>query len=186
VEDRGNGERIGGWEPPLEKSLVASGKDVVVLNYGVGGESTEGGVNRIDQVLNATDADYVLILEGTNDLYNRVSAQTVVANLEIMADKVRDYGAVPVLATLTPDTEASYKPIETEVNPLIRELVQTKDLLFCDQYKALIDRWDEYSNDGLHPNRDGYDVMAAAWYGTLALEIAVPEVVPALLHLLLR
>ncbi len=166
MEEDGNGRRVGGYEPTLEQLLDESQRDAFVLNYGIGGESTSNGLHRFDEVLEASQANYVLLLEGTNDLYIGVSPQTVAENLRFMIRKVKDFGATPVISPLTPDTEAD-KPI-SEMNSLIEILAEREDTLLCDQYEALVDNWDDLTDDGLHPNTEGYETMASAWFATIA------------------
>lgn len=76
ITEHGDGRRVGGYEPKLEALLT----NTYVLNYGVGGEDTSEGVNRIDDVLNGSSAEYILILEGTND-GGYFSYETTVYNL---------------------------------------------------------------------------------------------------------
>ena len=119
----GNGCKppCGGYEPALQQSLLAAGHDVVIRNYGVGGETTGEGLSRIDSVLTASNPKYVLLLEGTNDALLS-SPGSIHANLSYMVDRILARNAIPILATLTPDNRNSgVKPIE-EINSRIKTL----------------------------------------------------------------
>ena len=162
-----NGRRTGGYEPKLERLFADAGHSARVLNYGIAGETTTQGVRRIDNVLRRTNAEYILIFEGTNDANFGVSPQTIISNLRFMIDRARAYGVEPILATLTPDERLSFKNISTVLNPAIRELAIEKKVMLCDQYDAVVG-WN-WSVDGLHPNNTGYQLIAQAWFDILRL-----------------
>lgn len=136
----GNGKRVGGYEPKLELLLDADSRPYQVLNYGIGGEATPWGVDRIGyKTLGKHNAKYILILEGTNDLYYGISSESTIYNLEIMIDKSRGYNTTPVLSTLTPDTKEDNpeKNIPTVYNPKIVDLSAEKGVILCDQYNEI-------------------------------------------------
>ena len=165
IRQHGNGQRIGGYEPELERLFDQNGKAVIVLNYGVAGEITPRGVGRIDTVLDQSQPDYILILEGTNDLFSGISIPTTIFNLSVMIDKSRGRNVEPIIATLSPDLRGNIKNVEINYNPEIMNLAGQKGVFLADQYNALIgENWD---SDGLHPNEFGYRLMAREWFVTL-------------------
>lgn len=165
----GNGCRCGGYIPILESLLRNSGMGAVVYNYGVPGEYSFQGLNRLDAVLTYSGAHMVLLMEGTNDLYF-YSPSTTLVSMSTMVDKALARGVVPILATITPDPNvysgssgSRVKPIEY-TNGLLRNWVQNRNVAFCEQYAALAPRWPYLqSGDYLHPNLSGYQVMAETW-----------------------
>jgi acyl-CoA thioesterase I len=56
-----------GLVPQLEGWLRASGQDVIVQNAGVSGDTTAGGVSRLDWAL-GPDADALIVTLGGNDM----------------------------------------------------------------------------------------------------------------------
>ena len=164
ITEHGDGRRVGGYEPKLEVLL----SNIYVLNYGVGSEITSEGVNRIDDVLSQNSAKSILILEGTND-WGYYSYKTTISNLEIMIDKSIAKLVIPVIATITPDSRDSQedKDILKACNSEIMALATRKAISLCDQYSAVIDNWSSLTDDGVHPNDDGYQVMAQTWYNTI-------------------
>jgi lysophospholipase L1-like esterase len=168
LNTHGDGRRlVGGYEPTLEAIFNADSRPSQVLNWGVGGEKTYEGITRINSVLSNPYADYILILEGTND-YWHIDYETTIFNLGWMIDESLDQGVTPILSTLTPDTLNPEKPIATEYNPAIRELAAQKGVTLADQYAAVIGGWPtpyaDSPGDGLHPNQVGYNVMAQTWF----------------------
>lgn len=173
ILDHGDGRRVGGYEPTLETLLLADSRRGNVYNWGVAGEKTFQGINRINTVLmdplTYPHTDYILILEGTNDYFHMGYEDTIV-NLGKMIDMSRAKEVTPILATLTPDTKTPQKQIDQTYNPAIKDLAAEKGVILADQYAALIEGWaSSYNYDGLHPNEAGYVVMAQTWFG------AIPE-----------
>ena len=171
----GNGcVNCGGYEPYLQYYLDWwDGSGRYVYNYGVGGEYlTFQGINRIDSVMAATyPAEYVLIMEGTNDLAFYFDPATIAYYLYAVAARVTLWGATPIVATLTPDTRYGWdwKNIST-TNAYIKSYVNSNPLMcLSDQYAALAPYWSYgYSYDGLHPNYYGYWLMGVNWYYAIA------------------
>lgn len=159
----------------LEQIFNNDGDATTIKNFGIGGEQTSEGVNRIDSVLNDVCnqcVDYFLLMEGTNDLFHHVDEATVYYNLSTMVDKIRAKGIQPILATITPDPDSPWKNI-TLMNNYIRNLAVEKDVFLVDQYNALAGNWYWYTHpqgcyeDQLHPNTYGFQDMAAVWYDSL-------------------
>lgn len=159
----------GGYEPFLQYFLDWEGKGKTVYNYGVSGEYlTFEGVNRIDTVMAAERPDYVLLMEGTNDLSLYVDPATVAYNVYYVAYKILLWGGKPVVGTITPDTRygsSDWKNISL-TNQYISYYVNNTPLMcLSDQNSWITPYWNAgYNDDGLHPNYYGYWIMAAIWY----------------------
>ena len=192
VPDPVYGARIGGYEPPLESKFTQNTKHTAfVYNWGVGGELTSGGVGRIDSILRSRTAQFILIMEGTNDSNHAVSTETVKSNLGFMIDKARARGVEPILATIPPKS-TPYVNNVGPYNTAIMQLASEKDVRLTDQYTALlnpddVDLDDAYgSGDGLHLNSAGYDKMADTWLATLRTSPLVGFNIAPILQLLLN
>lgn len=168
------------YEDSLQSLLTAHAYDFTVNNFGKGGETTSDALSypyRFDSVLNSPcneDAEYILIMEGTNDLLHYANGLDVKYNLGVMIDKSRARGLIPLLATIPPDPEPGheYKNIPL-MNEYIKELAAEKDVLLVDLYEALYLDWPVYTepracySDLTHPNRSGFDAMGTVWYESL-------------------
>ena len=158
------GARIGSYAPPLEAKFIQETEHVAyVYNWGYHGELTQEGVNRINSVLFSNNAQFILLMEGANDIIHNVSPATVKFNMGIMIDRARAYGVTPVLGTITPQgSNAEYW------NTQLVALAAEKNVLLADQFGALNSNfWLYNSGDGLHINSTGDNKMAETWLATL-------------------
>lgn len=166
---------IGGYQPELADLLNNAGRPSKLYNWGVAGENTISGFFRIDDVLaRHSQADFILIMEGTNDWPLQLPPSDTVDNLELMISRSRSVGVEPILATLSPATNdgaAKANAIRTQYNPMIRSLAKRKGVLLADMYTALAGNWGALTVDGSHPNRSGYRIMADVWYKALTTPV---------------
>ena len=84
-----------GFVPQLQVWLQAQGQDVVVENAGVSGDTTAGGVSRVDWSL-GPDTDALIVNLGGNDLLRGIDPANSAANLDKILTVARDR-QLPVL-----------------------------------------------------------------------------------------
>lgn len=160
----GTGSASGGYPSRLQQIIEETGKTCTIYNFGIPGERTYQGVERIDAVLDAIPADMILIMEGTNDIRSHHPWQTTKLNLQLMINKAKAKGVTPVLSTLTPSDQANSEVlIPNKYNPMIKELAKQNNIPFVDQYSAIETSWSSLNLDGLHPNDNGYLSLAKTW-----------------------
>jgi len=176
--DPAGGLRIGGYEPDLEALTDGRNDHYDVFNFGDGGEVTAEGIQRFrNELAKHPQAEYVLILEGTNDIWAEISREDTVWNLAAMVDKARDAGIEPILGTLTPDPRDNGKNVPL-YNRMIKEMAVEKNVVVADLYAEMVDDWETTYidilypdvpswNDWLHPNRAGYAKMAEVWFAAV-------------------
>ena len=180
-----------GYPTRLQSLLRQSGQaEARVVNHGVGGETTAQGLSRIGSVLD-TGGDFILIMEGTNDINVRVSANTIVFNLQQMVARARAAGITPIWATVIPLRPSALTTVDLELAIGMRQRSLSDDIDLVDGYAAFSyvpNAWPELYNLNIpsdpvgHPNERGYDVLAAAFADViLGLDTTPPvlgEVVP--------
>lgn len=142
----------------LEKALQERGHDVTVTNAGVSGDTSSGGVSRLDwSVPNETD---LVILElGANDMLRGITPALTEKNLIAMIERLKERGIEIILAgmmaapNLGPDYAEGF-------NAIFPRLAQTYDLPF---YPFFLDGVTAEPSmlleDGMHPNAAGVDRM---------------------------
>ena len=138
----------------LQRDLAASGIAVTVINAGVSGDTTAGGLARLDWSL-ADNPDAVIIVLGGNDMLRGLPPEGTAANLDAIIGRLRALN-IEVLLTgmlaprnLGPDYIASFDAIypalagryDIEFYPFFLDGVALDPALNLD--------------DGLHPNRQG-------------------------------
>ena len=152
----------------LQQLIDGTAQKVQVVNYGQSGERTDQGVNRIDKVLAQSHPNYIIIMEGADDVIAGLSPTSVKFNLGVMIDKSRGAGAAPVLGNITPDTRFNANSvISSAYNPQISGLAGEKNVALVDAYGALIVDWRHLNVDGLHPNSAGHRILAQNFYNVL-------------------
>lgn len=169
------------YEDSLQSLLTGHAYDFTVNNYGQGGETTSDALSypyRFDSTLSSScneDAEYILIMEGTNDLLHYADGLDVKYNLGVMIEKSRARGLIPLLATIPPDPEPGheYKNIPL-MNEYISDLAEETGVTLVDLYGALSPDWSVYTDpracyeDLTHPNKSGFEAMGAVWYEKLS------------------
>lgn len=84
-----------GFPEKLEAALRARGHDVVITNAGVSGDTTSGGLSRLDWSI--PDGTQLVILElGANDMLRGIDPQMVEDNLDKMLARLKER-KIPVL-----------------------------------------------------------------------------------------
>jgi acyl-CoA thioesterase I len=142
----------------LEVALRKEGRDVTVLNHGVSGDTSAGGIDRLDWML-ADKPDIVMVELGANDALRGLDPAAAERNLDAIIAKLKAAGATVWLAGML--APRNFGP----------EYAQQFDGL----YKRLADKYnvplypffldgvaqDAALNqaDGLHPNPKGVDVV---------------------------
>jgi lysophospholipase L1-like esterase len=148
-----------------------------VINAGDPGQTTEGGLDRIDSVLDAFQADFILIMEGTNDLFWGYSYEFIQEDLKQMARKAAERGVTPVLATIIPTNpavryEQYFRARSFYLGGYVQALNSRYGIPYADQWTAFASMpnfGSLYDSTGVHPNDRGYRfVMAPEWYDALA------------------
>ena len=189
------GTRVGGYEPRLENE-IASGTNgrhsAAVYNWGVMGEIAASGAGRISSILNSRSAEFILIMEGANDVFGGDTFDNTMNALDSMVTQSLSKGVTPILSNITPNTSSPYggilnSNIVNYYNPSIKDIANNHQIPFVDNYSAMASDWGGYaSSDGLHPNGSGYQRMAEEWYKAIEpLLDASVNIVPFITPLLL-
>ena len=142
----------------LEVALKAQGRNVTVLNHGVSGDTTAGGLQRIDWML-ADKPDIVMVELGANDALRATDPATTERNLDAIVAKLKEAGVTVWLAGML--APRNYGPeYAKQFDGLYQRLADKHGVplyaFFLDgvaQDPAL------NQGDGIHPNPKGVDVI---------------------------
>jgi lysophospholipase L1-like esterase len=166
-----------GWHNPANGGFFP-GKPYV--NRGISGQTTPQMLIRFRPDVIALKPEVVVILAGTNDIAGNtgpMTLQSIEDNLASIAELARAHGIRVVFASLLPVSDyektaegqprnqTTRRPPEQikALNEWMKKYVAENKLTYLDYYSAMVDDKgflkDELSNDGLHPNAQGYQVM---------------------------
>ncbi|HEY0321826.1 MAG TPA: SGNH/GDSL hydrolase family protein [Pyrinomonadaceae bacterium] len=147
------------------------------INRGIDGQITGQMLARFRQDVIALNPRVVVILGGTND-FQEGDVETAFNNLASMAELAEAHHILVVLASVLPVNDYSRRAdgqplIQTrqerpakiiELNNRLRNYASAQGFTYLDYYSALVDDKGmlkaDLSSDGVHPNAQGYAVMA--------------------------
>lgn len=143
----------------LERMLRDRGHDVEVVNAGVSGDTTAGGLSRLDWVLQRRTAVLVVELGGNDGLRGQSLANTE-ANLREIVRRGRAAGAAVVLAGM--DVPTNYGPDYGSAFADIYPRVATEEeaTLVPGFVRILGEQPELLQPDGLHPTAEGQRRLA--------------------------
>lgn len=175
----GDEERLTASYPARLGQLLGAGYEVV--NYGVKGrtlldttEKAYRGTGYIDMV-RIQSPDILIIMLGTNDSKQRnwnakaykQQYLALVAELQEIPSRPAIYLMAPPEAYAGEDGEIIYgidnTVIRDEIRQIVKEVAEETGEEFIDLY-AVTEDHPEYFTDGVHLNREGYEVLARTVY----------------------
>ena len=147
-----------GFTEKLQAALKARGRDVEVINAGVSGDTTSGGLSRLDW--SVPDGTRLVILElGANDMLRAVTPDITEKNLDAMLAKLKDRKIPVLLAGMraAPNLGADYQARFDAIYPRLAEKYGTALYPFfldgvAGDSKLVLE-------DGMHPSAKGIDIM---------------------------
>jgi acyl-CoA thioesterase-1 len=142
----------------LQAWLDQQGIATRVVNAGVSGDTTAGGLARLDWAL-ADKPDLVILALGANDALRGIDPSTVRENLDKMIEKIEVSGAKLLLLGMLapPNWGEDYKHAFDQIFP---ELARTHHLPLYPFFLEGVAMKPELNQpDGLHPNERGVAVL---------------------------
>lgn len=180
---------FGGWVDILKRYALQKynegNNELILFNLGIGGETTEGLLNRMSHEMkarNSVDGNIIFIGYGANDLAKKdenqlVNPEQFKTNIEIAVQNAKQYSKDIYLVSILPLSEN----IDSKVSPtgkvrtnedvliynqILKTIATENSLNYIDFHSAFLhDKEILLSKDGVHPNEKGYGLMA---------EIAIP------------
>jgi acyl-CoA thioesterase-1 len=157
-----------GFVPQLQEWLRDEGFDVEVVNAGVSGDTTAGGLARMDWTL-AEPVDAMLVTLGGNDLLRGISPAASRENLEAILIRLQRDGIPAILAGLPapgnfgPEFRLAFERMYIDLSaqfevPLIDDFLQP----ITARMEAGESITDLMQADNIHPNARGVSQIVAA------------------------
>ena len=149
-----------GFAPKLEAALKAQGHDVTVVNGGVSGDTTTGGLARLDWTLgDGTDA--VVLELGANDMLRGVDPSIAKENLAKMLASLQAKHIKVLLAGMHAAPSLG-RPYAAAFDPIYPALAKQYGVpLYPFFLQGIMGDAAQHLSDGLHPNARGVDTIVA-------------------------
>lgn len=148
----------------MQALFEAKGQPVTVINAGVSGETTAGGLRRLEWTLKKHNPDYVILALGGNDMLRAIDPRSSLQNLQQMMEILKAYKKPVLIAGMrAPESmgAAFSKGYDLMYSGLAREYGAVFYPFILEgvaQNPALNLR------DGVHPNAQGVAVIAQGMY----------------------
>ena len=168
-----------GFVPQLEQWLLAQGFDVKLINAGVSGDTTAGGLARVDWTL-SPDVDALIVSLGGNDVLRGIDPEVSRTNLQGILSKATAKN-VPVLLVGISAPGNFGADYQEQFNAIYPDLAkQYGVLLYPNFLRALADLPDRagalaqyFQPDAIHPNADGVELIVENIGPSVAALVAV-------------
>lgn len=164
-----------GFVPQLQAWLDAEGVEARVVNAGVSGDTTAGGLSRVAWTL-TLDVDAMIVALGGNDLLRGISPEVARANLDGILRAAEEAEVEVLLVGM--EAPGNYGPdYKAAFDAIYPELAAEYDTLLLDSFFAGLpsDNLAEVSAffqaDGIHPNAEGVARIVSA-FGPLVAQLA--------------
>lgn len=142
------------------------------INRGISGQTTPQMLIRFRTDVIALQPTAVVILAGINDIAGNTgpsSIEMIWDNIFSMVELANANHIKVILCSVLPAYDfpwkANQKPIEKikKLNEILKNYAAANNIVYVDYYSTMVDKRlglnIEYSNDGVHPNKTGYQIM---------------------------
>jgi lysophospholipase L1-like esterase len=143
------------------------------VNRGISGQTTPQMLIRFRPDVIALKPDVIVLLAGINDIAGNTGPSTlemISDNIFSMAELAKVHQIKVILCSVLPAYDFPWNkgsfPAEkiVRLNSMLKNYADANEIMYLDYYSALVDERKglkaTYANDGVHPNKAGYEVMA--------------------------
>ena len=150
-----------GFVPQMEMWLTENGHDVRMINAGVSGDTTSGGLSRVDWTL-TDDVDAMIVALGGNDLLRGIDPALSRANLDGILKAAAARGVDVLLVGM--EAPGNYGPdFKEAVEAIYPDLAEAHGTLYLESFFAGFGDLAEdparlgglMQSDGIHPSAEG-------------------------------
>ena len=150
----------------LQRKLDEAGYEFEVVNAGLSGDTSAGGLRRLDWALEG-DVRVLIVAFGGNDGLRGLPVEQMKENLSTIIDKARQRNAVVILAGMEapPNFGQEYA---TQFRQAFRDVaLKTRVLFIPFLLKDVAGIPELNQNDGIHPNQRGAQIVAETVWSVL-------------------
>jgi len=148
-----------GWVALLGERLKREGSDYSVVNASISGETTAGGLARIDAALEKHEPEVVVLALGGNDGLRGLPVTQMQKNLSAMVERARRSGARVLLVGVR--IPPNYGPVYTEAfEGAFREVAKRHGTaLLPFMLDGVADKADLFQPDRIHPTQEAQPLI---------------------------
>ena len=149
-----------GWVALLQKKLIATNRNYSISNASISGDTSAGGLARIDQILTAYKPAIVLVQLGANDGLRGLSQVQMKNNLAGIVRRAQKAGAKVILLgmKIPPNYGKRYVELFYNVYPQLAKELDVPIVPFI--LEDIVLNKDLMQADGLHPNAKAQPILA--------------------------
>jgi acyl-CoA thioesterase-1 len=149
-----------GWVALLQEKLAQANSHYVIINASISGDTTAGGLARIDKLLDTHKPDVVLVELGANDGLRGLLPRLVKDNLAEITRRAQKAGAKVLLLSMRipPNYGKRYTEMFYDVYPQLSRELGVPYMPFILEDVALVKEL--MQPDGLHPNAKAQPMIA--------------------------
>jgi lysophospholipase L1-like esterase len=143
------------------------------INRGISAQTTPQMLIRFRPDVIALEPSIVVLLAGVNDIAENTGPSTlemITDNIFSMVELAKAHQIKVILCSVLPATKFHWKtktyPAEKiiKLNILLKKYAEENQIYYLDYYSAMVDEQKgmktDLADDGLHPNKKGYEIMA--------------------------
>jgi len=149
-----------GWVALLEKRLHSKSSSFRVINASISGETSLGGLKRIEQALKTHNPDIIILGLGANDGLRGSSIKAIYNNLAEIISICQQHDTTVLLAgmQLPPNYGMTYTRKFRELYPKLAEDYHTALIPFL--LDGFAENHDFFQPDGIHPTAAAQEIIA--------------------------
>lgn len=144
-----------------------------VVNSGISGNTTEDILKDMKNRVYDYNPSKVFLLIGTNDLIHDISVDDIASNIEKIISEIKDnkpQAKIYVESVYPINYNLNKKMVNKrnnddimKINEKIKKYCEDNGYTYINMYDSLLDGdgnfSEEYTDDGLHPNENGYEII---------------------------
>jgi len=161
-----------GWVEQLKVALAKAPTPVTVINASISGDTTSGGLARIDAALKQHQPTIVIVELGANDALRGLPLTLTQKNLTEMIVRSQAIGAKIVLVGMQIPPNYGREYADGFKNMFSNIATQTGAALVPFLFEGFADKRQYFQADGIHPNESAQRLMLATV--RLALDPLLP------------
>ena len=148
------------WTTLLKSSFSKEGKSLKIINSSISGDTTSGGLSRINRDLNTYKPDFVLVELGGNDALRGYPISRIKQNLLKIVSIISNNQSIAIIMQIKIPPNYGKKYIEAFENIYSEVASETDAKLISFMLENVALKEDLMQPDGIHPNEKAQPVIA--------------------------